>query len=274
MKTGKTLKIAIFLLTAGLLLQTGILVFSSVSGGSGTGEIDVSSVVISEEIQDLIKEQDRVNYDKNIKHYKEMIILLNVHDEFKNHMENMVRNGKKITDIMTAYTFLHDCYGKISQLESLVEQREAGESWTDVFSEYNRENGAFKPRNFDFNYLESLMEKGTLTADDIMIADRISQNAGVDFSEVISEKESGKSWKDICVYYGIVNGQETIPRVQVTQEQLKKYTAGKLLTEEQVIAALVAAHKLGLDEQEAIDKAKKGYTTEQLFAEALERKYY
>ena len=271
MRRIKILKMAAFILIGGVLLQTAIMAYTGVFS---EGDVDIGSVEVSEEIQNLIKAQDENQYERNLRNYKEMIVLLNVHDNYKNIIEDMVRDGKKITDIMIAYNFLNECYGKVSQLKPLVEQKESGESWVNIFKKYNRENKAFEPRSFDFAYLETLMSQEGITSDDIMIADRISQNAGTDFSEVIGEKASGKSWRDVSESYGIVNGQETIPRVSITQEQLKKYSAGGVLTEEQVTEVLVVASKLGLNEQTAIDKAKGGFTTEQFFAEALEKKYY
>ena len=274
MRVKKVLKAAALILACGVLLQTAILAYTGVFSGTDKGEVDISRVEVSKEIQNLIKAQDDDRYERNLKNYKEMIVLLNVDDSFKNDIEDMVRDGKKITDIMIAYSFLNDCYGKASQLELLVKQKEGGESWVNIFKKYNRENEAFKPSNFDFDYLETLMKQTGITNDDIMIADRISQNAEADFSEIINKKASGKSWNDISASYGIISGQETLPRVSVTQEQLKKHTAVRALSKEQVTEILVTASKLGLDEQAAIDKAKAGYTVERFFAETLERKYY
>lgn len=274
MKSKKILKIAAFILAGGLLLQTGILAYTGVLGGISTGDVDISQVVVSQEIQSLIKGQDTVHYDKNIKNYKQMIVLLNVHEEFKNDLESIVKKGKKITDIMIAYNFLNDYYGKVAQVEILVDQKEAGENWVNIFKQYNKNNRAFTPRNFDFDYLDKLMKQAGITNDDIMIADRVSQNAEVTFNEVINEKIAGKPWRDINAGFGIVNGQEMMPRVSVTREQLKKYKAGGALSEEQITETLVTAYKLGLGEQAAIDKTKAGYTMESFFAEALEQKYY
>lgn len=273
MKSKKMLKIAAFILAGGVLLQTAILAYTGVFDGTDTG-VDVSQVVVSQEIQDIIKSQDEDQFDKNMRNYKEMIVLLNVHEKFKNDIENMVGDGKRITDIMIAYAFLNDCYGKAAQIENLVNKKESGSDWVDIFKQYNAENQAFTPQSFDFDYLENLAKQAGITNDDIMIADRVSQSVGATFEEVIDQKAGGVSWKDINAGYGIVNGQEAIPRVSVTRDQLKKHTAGGALSEERVTETLVTAHKLGLEEQTAIDKAKAGYTIERFFAEALEQKYY
>lgn len=229
---------------------------------------------MSQEIQNLIRAQDEDQFEKNMRNYKEMIVLLNVHDNYKNDIENMVENGKKITDILIAYTFLNETYGKAAQIGALVNKKEAGASWFDIFKQYNTENQAFTPQSFDFDYLESLMKQAGITNDDIMIVDRVSQSTGAAFEDVIDQKTQGQSWKEVNAGYGIVNGQESIPRVSITHDQLKKHTAGGVLSEEQVTETLVTAYKLGLEEQVAIDRVKAGYTVERLFAEALEQKYY
>lgn len=274
MKSKRILKIAAFILAGGVLLQTAILAYTGAFGGAGAGDVDISQVEVSQEIQNLIKAQDEGQFKRNLRNYKEMIVLLNVHEKFKNDIENMIGNGKMATDIMIAYTFLNDCYGKATEIETLVNQKEAGSSWVEIFKQYNRENQPFTPQSFDFDYLDNLMKQAGITNDDIMIADRVSRSARTAFEEVIAKRTGGESWKEINADYDIVNGQEAILRVSVTQEQLEKHKKGGALSEEQVVETLVIANKLGLDEQTAIDKAKTGYTVERFFAEALEQKYY
>lgn len=273
MKSKKILKIAGILLAAGLLLQTGILAYTSVFTGGNDSNADTSKVIVAAEVQNLIKAQEPSEFDKNLNNYKRMIVLLNVHDTFKAEIEKLISESKKATDIMIAYTYLNDCYGKMAQVAELVNKKAAGRTWQEIFSQYESENPAFKPRSFDFDYLDSLSKKEGITADDIMIADMVSQNADMPFEEVIQEKVSGKAWKDINAALSIINGQDAMPRVPVTPEQLEKYASGESFNEDRVVQTLVTAFKLGLDEKAAIDKAKAGYTTAEFFAEALEKKY-
>ena len=273
MKNKRILKILGIVVVAALLLQAGIMTYAGVFGGN-SDDVDISNVVISQEIKDVIYAQDSDNFDKNIRNYKRMIVLLNVHDVFKTHIEDLIVEGMQLTDLMIAYTFLNDCYGSIEQLEILVNQRELGLSWVDIFTGYNDENPAFEPSNFNFDYLDEIMAIDGITADDIMIADRVSQNMDIPFEDVIEGRINGEIWKDINAELGIVNGQSAMPRVPVTSEQLKKHTAGDLLSEQLVVETLVTAFKLGINEQKAIDKAKEGYTAERFFAEVLEDRYY
>lgn len=273
MKNKKKLKIAGIIICVLLLLQTGILAYTGVFR-TADDDVDISKVVVSTEIQNLIKEQEPAEYSKNLNNYKRMIVLLDVHGDFKNALEGLIKEGRNVTDIMIAYVFLNDCYGKIGQVETLVNKKESGKSWEEIFKQYYIDNPEFKPRNFDFDYLDNLMKEGGITADDVMIADRVSQIAKVPFEDVIAEKTPEKSWKDINAGFGIINGQDAMPRVPVTREQLEKYTSDGALTEDQVTRTLVTAYKLGLDEDAAISKAKSGYTTAKFFAEVLEQKYY
>ena len=272
MKSKKLLKIAGIILAAGILLQTGIFAYTGVFG-SGSADVDISKVIVSAEVQNLIKNQEPVEFDKNLNNYKRMIVLLDVHDTFKAEIEKLISEGKKLTDIMIAYVYLNDCYGKLDQVAELVNLKASGLTWLEIFTQYENKNPAFEPRNFDFDYLDNLTKKEGITADDIMIADTVSQNTNMPFEDVIKEKIAGKSWKDINAALSIINGQDTMPRVPVTPEQLNKYVSGDSFNEDRVVQTLVTAYKLGLDEKAAIDKAKAGYTTAKFFAEALDQKY-
>lgn len=272
MKNSRKLEILGIILAAFLMLQTAIIALGEVLGGNGNG-VDTSSVVVSQEIQDIIRQQDPTAFARNLDDYKRMIVLLDVHETFKAEIENLVVQGKGIKDLMIAYSFLNDAYGTIDQLEPLIDKKEQGKGWAQVFKLYNDSNPAFIPRNFDFDYLDEIMKSGNLTADDIMIADRVSQKSGAALEELIENRLLGLSWKSINAELGIVNASSNMPRVPVTAEQLKKYTVDRVLNEDRVVQTLVTAFKLGMDADTAIGLVKNGYTTEMLFAKALEEKY-
>lgn len=274
MNKKKILKIIGFVFSALILFQTAMITYASIFGENNGDDVDISNVFVSQEIQDIIRQQDMSSFNKNLTAYKRMIVLLNVHDNFKTEIERLVSEGKKINDLMAAYTFLNDCYGTIDELEQLVIQKEQGQSWVEIFTNYSNTNIPFVPRNFDFDYLDELMKKEGITADDIMICDRVSQKSGEAFEELTELRMEGRTWKEINAELGIVNAQNAMPHVPVTIEQLKKYTADGRLSEEDVVYTLVTAFKLGIDETEAINKAKSGYTTEMFFSEALEQRYY
>jgi hypothetical protein len=269
----KIIKIFGVIVIAGLIVQSAIYAFAGIFGGQEDGGINVNAVQLSPEIENKIREQEPGEYNKNLTNYKRMLVVLDVQDTYKARMEELIVLGKRLPDILIAYQFLNENYGQIEELDDLLTQKESGKSWLEIFNTYRQQNPVFVPRSFDFDYLDELMQSEGINEDDIMIADRVSQKTGLPFENVIAGRASGKQWKDINEGFGIMNAQKKLPRVPVTQEQLKKYTTGSTLSEEKVVETLVIAHKLELDEQEAINKAKEGYSQEKFFAEALEARY-
>ena len=235
--------------------------------------VDTSKVQIPEEIQDIIRQSDPANFEKNLNNYKTLLVKLDVHDSSKAEIERLLKGGYKIADILTAYDFLYDCYGKKEELEPLVQEKTAGKNWADTFKQYNSKNPEFVPKAFEPDYLEALMKTPGITKDDIMIADRVAQKISKPMKEVMELRLSAKDWKEINASLNILNSQRQLPYVPVTAEQVKKYTSGKL-SEQQVVEDLVTAHKMGKTAQEIVDRAKNGLTREQLYAWCYETKYY
>lgn len=235
---------------------------------------DETSVEISQDILDLIKSSDTDNYTKNVDNYKQLLTKLNVHITFKNEIERHIKSGKKLPDILTAYAFLNDCYGSMTDLEKLVKEKEAGKEWVDIFKAYNKANPEFVPRNFDSQYLEKLLETPGIDQEDIMIADRVSQNTKAAIEEVINKRIEGLSWRLINAQYEIVNGLEKSPHLSVTRSQLTKYTNQTKLSEKQVIEALTIANKLSKSADDVLKLVKQGLSKEEIYSKAYEEKYY
>jgi len=235
---------------------------------------DETSVEISQGILDLIKSSDPDNYTKNVDNYKELLKDLNVHVIFKNELERQIKSGKKLPDILTAYAFLNDCYGSMADLEKLVKEKVAGKSWVYIFKSYNKSNPEFVPRNFDSQYLEKLLETPGIDQEDIMIADRISQNTKVAIEEVINKRIEGLNWRLINAQYGIVNGLEKSPHLSVTRSQLTKHTNQTKLSEKQVIEAMTIANKLSESVEDVLKLVKQGLSNEEIYSKAYEEKYY
>lgn len=235
---------------------------------------DETSLEISQDVLDLIKKSDPDNYTKNVDNYKELLKSLNVHVIFKNQIERLIKSGKKLPDILTAYAFLNDCYGNMTDLEKLVKQKASGKNWVDIFMAYNKSNPEFVPRNFDSQYLEKLLGSPSIDQDDIMIADRVSQNTGVAIDTVINKRIEGLSWRLINAQCGIVNGLEKSPHLSVTRNQLTKYTNQTKLSEKKVIEALTIANKLSKSADDVLKLVKQGLSKEEIYSKAYEEKYY
>lgn len=234
---------------------------------------DEASMEISKEILDSIKTQDPDNYTRNLDNYKQLLTKLNVHIKFKNEIERLIKKGQKLPDILIAYSFLNDCYGSIENIEKLVNKKESGKKWSDIFKEYIKSNAEFVPRDFESDYLERLLESG-IDQDTIMIADRVSQKTKVEIDTLINRKQAGESWRLINAEYGIVNGLEKSPHLSVTRTQLTKYTTQTKLSEKDVINALTLAAKLGKSPDSVLNSVKKGLSKEDIYASAFEEKYY
>ncbi len=299
MRKVKKNKIIVITLVAALIINAGLVGYSMIGGNlfvadnssanntktiqdtengqsqnnSDDGLKDETSADISQEILDLIKAQDPDNYTKNLGNYKLLLKDLNVHIKYKNEIERLIKKGKKLPDILIAYSYLNDCYGSMKYIENLVNKKESGKKWSYIFEEYVKNNPEFAPRNFETGYLEKLMESG-VDQDTIMIADRVSQKAKMEIDTVIQKKQAGASWRLINAEYGIVNGLEKSPHLSVTRTQLTKYASQTKLSEKDIIKALTIANKLGKTADSVFNSVKKGLSKEEIYAIAFEEKYY
>lgn len=143
----------------------------------------------------------------------------------------------------------------------------------DVFGWYIQEYPAFEPRNFEFGYLERLIEIYKLSPDDIMIGDRVAAKLSKPFEEIIEYRISRMEWKDVKAHLSILNSQGKLPKVPVTPEELKRYTAGGKITEDEAVEALVLAHHLGLEGETVVSMFKEGNTVEKVYAQTLTALY-
>lgn len=236
-------------------------------------EFDISSVQISQEIENLIRQSDAANADKNITNYKKLLVECNVPENYRNEIERLMKNGHAVPDILISYEFLFNNFGVIKELEGLIAGKESGKTFAQVFKDYNSKVRAFTPSSFKSGDLERLMKIPGITMDDIMIADRISQRGLKSFEDLIGMRKQGKAWKEINTETGMVNTADALPRVGATSTQVDKYTAGTGLTEKQVLEALVIAGKMGKPNDVIIAEVKAGYGKEDIYAKCYDEKY-
>jgi hypothetical protein len=275
----KVIKVLIVVLTLAFVVQG---VFSAISlvnaessGDSVSTETDTSntSIVISDEVQQKIKESDPENFEQHIENYKNLLITFNVHVNFKNEIERLILEDYKIWDLMVAYEYLFHQFGLASDLEIFVTKKEQGTSWETIFLEYVENTTQFIPRAFETEYLEQLMSAPGVSSDDIMIADRVSFITGQPFDTLITAKMEDQTWQEINAQANILYSSDLLPRVQVTSDQLEKFTQSHGMTEEQVVEGFVLANKVSQDPKSIIDNMKSGYTQEEIFAESYTAKY-
>jgi hypothetical protein len=155
MRSRLTKSVVFILLMAGLL-QAGIMAYSA-AGAQAAGrnaesaapsdtaaqeveipkkEIDISSIILKTEVEDVITSLDAANAAKNINNYRTLLGALDVPEGFRTEIEGMYVNGHKVPDVLIAYEFLYLNYGSIYELEELIAGKESGESWNTIFKEY------------------------------------------------------------------------------------------------------------------------------------------
>lgn len=272
MKKPNRVSIAIFAMTA-LLITAGVGVFSAVTRQSKDSATEWVNIYISSETKELIKASNNKNYEANLANYAELLSSLEVHEKYTKEMERLLKEGHELPDILTAYSFLNDNFGRLEEIETLVLKKEAGGTWTDIFVKYNKVNPEFVPRSFEAGYIEEVMKDSAVTADDIMLADRVSQKSGKTLQEIMEKRMVGESWKDINAWLDILNGDEILPRVTVSPEEIDKYVNGGM-DREVVIEGYVIAMKLSQKADTVMKELKEGTKTEELLDSYYTNKYY
>jgi hypothetical protein len=254
----------LMVLAAALVFQAGFAVYANVIQEN----IDISQVVI-----DKIKAFDPENVEKNLSNYKQLLQSFNVHEQVKQELERLIMEDYALPDLLIAYSFLYQHYGTLADLSEFVQQKASGLAWTDIFTAYSSGKETFIPRAFDSAKLEEMMGNPKLTSDDIMIADLVSFYTDYSFDELIEIKPSTVQWDELLADIGFLFNAEALPRVQITSDQLSKYTRQGGLTEDQVAAAFVIAQKIGREAEVVIEKIKLGYTEEAIFSESYIEQY-
>lgn len=273
MKKPNRVSISIFAMTA-LLITAGFGVFSAVIGNKDSAADEKwVNINISRETKELIKASNKKNYETNLNNYAELLASLQVHEKYTKEMERLLKEGHELPDILTAYSFLNDNFGRLEEVETLILKKEAGETWTNIFVTYNKENKEFVPRSFEAGYIEEVMKDSTVTADDIMLADRVSQKSGKTLQEIMEKRMVGESWKDINAWLDILNGEETLKRVTVSPEEIDKYVNGGM-DREVVVEGYVIAMKLSQKADTVMKELKEGTRVEELLDSHYTHKYY
>lgn len=235
----------------------------------------VEDIVLPESVVQGLKRSNPQGYEHDMENYKRLLAGLHVHDTYRGKLDELLAGGTKASEVLTAYEFVYRQFGSFADMENLLALRQTGRNWSQLFAAYLRETKAFVPQAFDSEYLETLLKSPRLTADDIMIADQISFKTGKPFKELINKKleEADSGWREQCAAAGLLFSGAALPRVSVTEEQLKKYTEAGIMSEEQVVEVFVLANKLGEPPEAVIAKLKGGSTEAELYEHAYASKY-
>lgn len=291
MKKQKWIKIVLYVIILAVILQAGLVAYSMVGNLIGMDQTESlpqeesspnpspepasqgGENEISQEVLDLIYQADPAHYDTNVANYRSLLTDLHVHKKYQDEIERLLRSGNPIEHIMIAYEFLYKEYGTMQELGAMVSDRQAGIAWDKVFADYHAAAGQFTPRTFASGQLEKWMSTGSLTADDIMIADRVSQKLSAKMEDIMKKREQGTNWREINGEYLILNAEETLPHVPVTKDQLARYVKATALSEQKVVEAMVLADRLHMDQNRVMEEYGKGKTQEEITAMCYREKY-
>ncbi|THF72582.1 hypothetical protein E6C55_32710 [Cohnella fermenti] len=233
----------------------------------------VNTEISSDVLEQLQEESDSATYELQVNRLKNLITALDVHEKFKQEVERLIKEGHSLPDVLIAYEFLYQSYGRMQDLEPLIKQKEDGKEWDAVFTDYNRKHETYVPRSFDSEYLEGLLKTPGVTPDDIMLADRLSFVTDTEVKDILEDRlESDKSWKQIAVELNVLNGSSSLPRVQITEEELAAFSTDTF-TEDNVAEAFVLAQKLAETPESVVELMQAGKSEEAIMAASYSHKY-
>jgi hypothetical protein len=260
----------------GVLLLAAVLLGAMVQAGASIFADEHVSVPhdIPQEVLDRIREGDPDRYEERVDDFRSLLAKLDVHPSFQSEIERLVLADYPIQDVLIAYEFLYDRFGVVRDLSRLAAEKRDGAAWNDIFAAYDAEHPAFEPRAFESDYLERLLSTPEVTADDVMIADRVSFHSGRTVESLFETKmQQSLTWKDLNAQLGILNSASELPRVQVTAESIEKYTGTSGLTEDQATAALVIAHKTETSAETVVEWTAAGLAETDILAQIYEERY-
>lgn len=232
---------------------------------------DLSKIKLSTDITNYFKKSDSKNFNKNINNFKNFIVKFNVPDEFKDKVDKLIKKGEKVPNILALYNFLYDNYGTINELEELADKLELGTSLANIIKNYNSSHPEFVPSKFDNTYLENLMK--TMSIDDILIADRLSQKGLAKFEDLIGKRQKGMSWKEINTELGVINTSNQLPRLSLTHAQINKCMSDNKLSEKDAVNMLILAKNAGKDYSVISSEFKNGKKENDIMAETYDERY-
>lgn len=280
MRMPKRIRIMIVIGLLGLALPAGWSALSMANAEEATPTSQTSTTTesttfldVSEEMKQAIRAQDTADAERHIADYQTLLTELNVHETFRQTIQQLViEQNHPIADVLIAYDYLYHQFGTSADLASLLDQKAQGMSWTVLFQQYDDAQTAFVPRAFEPAQLERLMKADGIGSDDIMIADRMSLASETSFDDLIHARMEGASWKQLNAQADVLYSADQLPRVQVTADQLDRFT-GQGLTRQQVVEAFVLARKTDREPKAVIAALRDGATPAAVFAESYQAQY-
>lgn len=228
----------------------------------------------------LIQElEDTLNKLDNSIAQARIIKINNIKDRFKmgdKQMKNIsleLNNGTKLIDLLIAYDVVNENLGTEDDLKNVLESRKSGKEWGEIINDYSKSQKKYIPRKYDEEVIKELIQNQGFSIDDLKIADRISQKGFKSFDDLLALKKQGDLWKDIKGSLGIIDGNETYPKIQLNVSDLEKYKKSTGLSEETVKNILMLAKTNDKNFEDAFKVAQTIKDKNELKAVFLKEKY-
>ncbi|WNS43266.1 hypothetical protein [Paenibacillus sp. MMS20-IR301] len=276
-----------------LVLQAGVFAYSKVAGTENSKTANpAKSMKTTDKLQEIAKVtassgdipaqvstaqavQNAQPLQSEVVHvsYQQFLNAFDVQDVYREKLKQLAASGYSRGDICTAYDFLYQNFGSEADLEAMLASKSSGKTWEQIFTAFTAEQPKFEPRAFDSDELENLMKAQSLTSDDIMIGDHLSFVTGKPFKDLIGERIETGDWGAIFAREKVLYSGKSLPRVQITQEELHQYTQQGTFSEQQVVKAFVLAQKVGEAPEVVVAKLKEGTSEAAIMADSYLKKY-
>jgi hypothetical protein len=214
----------------------------------------------------LGKNNDK-NTEKNIK--QEFIKDLHIQGDRQVQINELIKKGYSEKDVYIAYAFLCEKYGTLEELNNMLEQKTSKKSWQSIFQQYDKNHKKFQPRKFEPDYIDELIIS-EVSADDIMICDKIAYKSKKEYKDIMTEHMEGSSFIEIANRLGIICNEEKLLRIQVTEDELNKYIKKYKFTREQIFGYCVLAKKTSQNCYTVMNKISEGSNKYSVLADYYE----
>ncbi|GEM_PF-2918289 len=267
MKKSKNIFISVF-----IILLVGMTSIYAEYLEEGVEVIQEPETVEYNNIQFSMEFKQKLELQGMLEKYKEFLVNMNVQTPYQKDLEQIILQGTNASDLMIAYEYLQADYAPKAQLNVLLKMKKEGMAWNKVFTNYSNQQPKFIPTNFEQKYLQDLISVGSVTRDDIMIADHIAHSAQVKPQEVIEKRIGGMSFKEISLFYDLLGSKAELSRVSISLETLNRYLDSGY-DEEYIAESFVLAERVNQSIETVVLRQERGITDEMLIEAYLTNKY-
>jgi len=229
---------------------------------------EAAELELPEDITSIFgKDKDSEDY------YKKLVIEKGLTDLKIEKLKQYLLNYTDYFAILTIYDCLADNFFAYSDLDAAVKRYMNGESLDNILDYYIEFDRDFKSYNFEEDELEYYMISAGLSAQDIMMADLMSQHCGIPIKEIIDKMLELESWESLTEGYGIINSNRKLHSVDVNSEDILICQNELGLTEEEAIKEIVTADKAKIKKSDIVKMKKSKVKKGKIFVEEMHDRF-